>query len=239
MIDYTNLYKLIESYGVKGLIMAVVILIIGSIFKSKWISDIWAKITDKVIEWFLKLKTKSSDSAQSVSESTITNHDIFNFIDFWIYSKIPTLQFATEYRNVIFRKYLSIFLKSYKEELMSLVKSGEYKNMDHSELWKTFLNTLNNIVYRYEKDCSDAGIPKIIIDRMKQKNNDTIQLTIDLIENISTSPYYQSQDNLLKVYSILNIILSVLENVVANSKSVCDSINGQLKGLEMDGKKEP
>jgi len=74
---------------------------------------------------------------------------------------------------------------------------------------------------------------------MKAKNNDTIQLTIDLISNVSNSQFYESDDNLLKVYSILNIILSVLENTISNSEFVCNSINGQLSGLTtFDGGKE-
>jgi hypothetical protein len=50
---------------------------------------------------------------------------------------------------------------------------------------------------------------------------------------------YVADKNLLKVYSILNILLSVLENTISNSEEVCDSINGQLKGLKFDGKIEP
>ncbi len=45
------------------------------------------------------------------------------------------------------------------------------------------------------------------------------------------------------MYSILNIVLSVLESTISNSESICNSINGQLKGLaiEENGKtyKEP
>ena len=45
------------------------------------------------------------------------------------------------------------------------------------------------------------------------------------------------------MYSILNILLSVLENTISNSEAVCNSINGQLKGLQFidNGKniKEP
>jgi len=78
---------------------------------------------------------------------------------------------------------------------------------------------------------SDVGIPKIIIEKMKVKNNEMINLIIDLIEGISNSSFYDSENNLLKVYSILNIILSILENTISSSDSICNSINGQLKGL--------
>jgi hypothetical protein len=101
------------------------------------------------------------------------------------------------------------------------------------------LKVLNDIVYDYEREMRDNGLPQIVIDKMKLKNNDTITLTIDLIEGISTSQFYQSEKNLLKVYSILNIMLSVLENTISNSEEVCDSINGQLKGLTFEGKIEP
>jgi hypothetical protein len=74
---------------------------------------------------------------------------------------------------------------------------------------------------------------------MKAKNNDTIQLTIDLIEGITNSQFYESEKNLLKMYSILNIILSILENLISSSESVCNSINGQLKGMSiMDGNRK-
>ena len=76
-----------------------------------------------------------------------------------------------------------------------------------------------------------AGIPKIIIEKMKVKNNDTISLTIDLIEGICNSQFYSSDKNLLKIYSILNIMLSILENTITSSENICNSINGSLRGL--------
>lgn len=228
MID---LNKLIDLYGVKGLFLSLFLLIIGGILKSKWISDVWTKNSDKIIEWFLKSKNKSDDH-NPLSEADILHHDIFNYIDFWMYSRIPTLQFSTDYRTAIFRKYLSIYLKCYKSTLSDFVRDASYKKMDHSELWKNLLNLINNIIHDYEIECKNSNIPNIIINKMKQKNNDTIQLTIDLIESISTSQFYESDNNLLKVYSILNILLSVLENTISNSATVCNSINGSLRGLK-------
>ena len=111
--------------------------------------------------------------------------------------------------------------------------------MDDAQIWKSILNTINTIVYDYEREMLDSGIPKVIIDKMKIKNNDNITLTIDLIEGVCSSQFYESENNYLKVYSILNILLSVLENTIMHSESVCNSINGQLKGLTFEGKTEP
>ena len=103
--------------------------------------------------------------------------------------------------------------------------------MDDPEFKRSFLNLINDIIYDYEKQMLDSGIPKIVIDKMKAKNSDVISLTIDLIEGVCTSQFYKSDSNLLKIYSILNIMLSVLDNTIQQSETVCNSINGQLKGL--------
>lgn len=234
-----NLVEVFEKYGFKGLIFIVFVILIYGIAKSSFMSKILTKISDKFIEWFLKDKTKDLISVRNITDSDITNHDVFNYIDFWIYSKVPTFQFSTEYRTAVFKKYLSIYLKSYKKNIAEFVQSKEYQEMDSAKLTTSLLNLINSIIYDYERESEESGIPKIVIEKMKLKNNDTITLTIDLIEGICSSQFYQSEKNLLKVYSILNILLSVLENTISGSESICNSINGQLKGLVFDGKKEP
>jgi hypothetical protein len=235
-----DVMKFLELYGLKGFLFLSIIVIMGSVIKSEWFGKWLSKVSDKFVERFMRNKTKSIDNqVRNITDSDITNHDIFNYIDFWMYSKVPTFQFSTEYRTVVFRKYLSIYLRNYKNDISSFVTSKKYQTMDQAEIWRDLLNLINTIVYDYEREMIEAGLPKIVVDKMKLKNNDTITLTIDVIEGNSNSQFYTSDKNLLKVYSILNILLSELENTISNSEEVCDSINGQLKGLKFDGKIEP
>jgi hypothetical protein len=111
--------------------------------------------------------------------------------------------------------------------------------MDEPQILKSFLNLINQTVYDYEREMVEVGITPIIIEKMKVKNNDNILLTIDLVEGICSSQFYDSDKNLLKVYSILNIIMSILENTVNGSEVICNTINGQLKGLTFMGFTEP
>jgi hypothetical protein len=231
--------NLLESYGIGGAFFIILIYMVIAGVKSEWFSNLLSKLSDKFIETFMKSKTKDVDIVRNITDSDITNHDIFNYIDFWTYSKIPTFIFSTEYRTVVFRKYLVIYLKSYKKNVSKYVISKEYQNMDQAQLSTSLLNLINNIIYDYEREADEVGIPKIVIEKMKIKNNDTITLTLDLIEGVCSSQFYSSDKNLLKVYSILNILLSVLENTISNSENVCNSINGQLKGLNFEGKVEP
>jgi len=234
MGDITVAIQILKDYGIWGFIAVFIYILI----KTELFKKMWSYLSDKFIENFMKKKVKDLDSSK-VTESDIINHDIFNYIDFWRYSKIPTINFSTEYRTAVFRKYLTIFLKGYKENLSNFAKSGEFKTMDDAQIWKTLLDLINRIIYDYEKEMIDTGIPKIIVDKMKAKNNDTITLIIDLIEGICNSHFYHSDNNYLKVYSILNIILSVLENTIQSADTVCNSINGALSGLTFEGYTEP
>jgi hypothetical protein len=234
----SEISEILEKHGVKGVIFIIGVFLLISLFKSKWFSNFISKLSDKLIESIVKKKSPK-DNIRSVTESDIINHDIFNYIDFWTYSKVPTFQFSTEYRTAVFRKYLTIYLKSYKKNLQSFVNDDKYVEMDDAKLSNSFLNLINQVVYDYEREAENNGIPMIVIEKMKIKNNETIKLKIDLIEGICSSQFYSSDKNLLKVYSILNILLSVLENTISSSESICNSINGALKGLTFDGKKEP
>jgi hypothetical protein len=225
----TDWYSIFEKYGMKGGIGLFISVIIFIIIKTEILSKIITYLSERYIDYFMKKKGKVIIS--DVTTSDITNHDVFNYIDLWMYSRVPTLQFSTDYRTVVFRKYLIIYLKKHKDNLQQFIGTKSYVGMDESELWKGFLSLINNIIYDYEREMAMAGIPKVIVDKMKLKNNDTITLTVDLIEGICNSQFYTSTDNLLKVYSILNIMLSILENTIQNSEHVCNSINGQLKGL--------
>ncbi len=229
-MDFKDLVVVLESYGFGGLIILVLVFFIYLILKSTWFSNLLTKIGDFLIDRFLALKTSKS-KMKTINESDILNHDIFNYINFMMYSKVPTLKFSTEYRTVIFRKYLTIYLKAHKTKIREYVEKKEFQKMDEATLWNSLLSLINSIIYEYESELKSVNIPDIIIEKMKSKNNDTISLTIDLLEGVCNSSFYDSDKNFLKIYSILNIMLSILENTISGSDLICNSINGEIKGL--------
>jgi hypothetical protein len=239
-MNFSDLVTIIDKYGIKGVITSAFLFGIYTLIKSDWFATLMGKVSDWFMDKFMSNKIKNVESSvRKINVSDIENHDVFNYIDFWTYSKVPTFQFSTEYRTAVFRKYLTIFLKNYKRNIEKFVVDKSYEEMDEPQILKSFLNLINQTVYDYEREMMDVGITPVIIEKMKVKNNDNILLTIDLVEGICSSPFYDSDKNLLKVYSILNIIMSILENTVNGSEVICNSINGQLKGLTFEGKIEP
>lgn len=226
--DLTDILKVIETYQIESASTVALILVVYIVTKNGVLGKVFSTVFEKYVDYFIKKKSKTDIAAVSLNE--VLNHDIFSYIDFWKYSKVPTLKFSTEFRTVVFRKYLTIYLKAHKEKIQQYINSKSYINMTESELWKSLLTLMNDIVYSYETELTSVGIPKVVVEKMKVRNNDIITLTINLIENVCNSQFYKSENNLLKIYSVLNIILSILENTIQNSEAVCNSINGELRG---------
>lgn len=225
-----ELISFLRAHGFQGSLLVIVSFIIWAGLKSTWVSK-------KITGLFDKFFKKTPENPINVSH--VVNHNMFNYIDFWIYSKVPTLNFSTEYRTIIFRKYLTILLMKYRDNVQKYISSAVYEKMDEQELWKSILSLLNAIVYDYEKEMEAMGIPKLVINKMKARNNETITLIIELTESVCSCEFYNSEHNLLKIYTIQNILLAVLQNAIANSEIVCNTINGDLKGqfVIVDGKK--
>ena len=98
-MELSELALISEKYGIKGTIFMIIVIFIYTLLKSTFINRFFTKISDKFVERFMRNKTKDSSSVRMITDSDIINHDIFNYIDFWSYSKVPTIQFSTEYRT--------------------------------------------------------------------------------------------------------------------------------------------
>jgi hypothetical protein len=233
-IQYTM--EIFEKFGPLGAFIGLFMLFV---LKSTFFKRAYNKISDYFFEVVISNKVKDvSISIRELNESDISNHDIFNYIDFLMYSKIPTIVFLTDYRTFIFRKYLTIYIKSFKKNILTFVLQKDFENMDGPEFNKSLLNLINLIVRDYEYEMVNSNIPDIIIERMKVRNNEILTIKIQLIETVCSSDFYQSDKNRLKLFSILNMLLVLLESTINGSGNVCNGINGALKGMTVtDGSK--
>lgn len=231
-----ELTNIIEKFGFIGGLVVLLMFIFVSFFNSSVFINFLTKTLESIVKKIIK---KSEFSNIKISESDILNHDLFNYIDFWINIKIPTCRFDTNYRTEVFKKYMTLYLLSYKKKLYEFVKSKKYQTMNNTELWNSFFELLNGIVMDYEKEMMIVGINDVVINKMKYINNKMFSLTIELIRGICNSNFYASEKNYLKVYSILNILLSMLENSITIFEDEFVNMNGELSGLMFNGYVEP
>lgn len=234
MEDYTNILELLKYFIGDfswEMLSTAIIGVLFAILKNN-------KNMKKLFIW-IKNALSPNKKGNKITESQIINHQVFNFINFWLHNKIPTLSFKTEYRNIVFKRYLTIFYDSHYKILKDYVKSRRYKGVDIPTIEKQMIKILTDITIDYEKNMINEGIPDVIVSKMKIILKRDLELLVNLIQKIIISPVYDGYDNLLKVYSFLNVINSVLESTIINIIEVCDSINGELAGLSMGGKTEP
>lgn len=200
--------------------------------KSKGESDIEGEVPNTPIPTEPK-------EGYAIKETDIINHDLFNYVDFWIYNQIPSMILNTQYRTAVFRKYLHIYFKTYKDHIIDYIRRGDYKKMNSTELRRSLINMITDIIRHMEIEMKEVGIPDVIILKMKNILNDRINLTIDLINSICDSSFYDGEENYLKMYSFLNIVHPILDNTLFNIAPICNSLNGELAGLTIDGFTEP
>jgi len=230
MDEFNQILDAFNKWGFKGAIITVITIILLVVVKSEAASTFFGKIFDKLISKAFGGKKKEE---VLLKESDILNHEIFNYIDFWIYSSIPTITMRTEYRTEVFKKYLTIYFRQYSESLHNYINSAKYKEYSKLELKGSIFNLLNDVMRDYEREMISVGVPPVIINSMKVKNNETFHLTLELINSVCDSHFYDTDRNLLKVFTILNILLSTLEYTLSISDDICNSINGELKGLSI------
>lgn len=215
-------------------------------------SNLFQKILISLFDWISNKKTnkesepsnidksnKENPIGYSIKETDIMNHDLFSYVDFWLYSQIPTINLRTQYRTAVFRKYLNIYYKTYRDSIREYVMDGSYKEKDSAELRRSLLYLITNIIRIMEIEMKECGIPDVVIMKMKNALGDRISLTVDLINSICDSSFYDGDGNYLKIYSFLNIVHSILDNTITNVDGVCNNINGEMVGLSMDGFVEP
>ena len=71
------------------------------------------------------------------------------------------------------------------------------------------------------------------------KNNETYTLLLEFTNSVCDNHFYNTEKNMLKMFTILNILNATLEYTINVSSEVCDNINGELSGKEYGGFKEP
>ena len=238
-IDIINVIK----EGVPTWVWLVISSLLAGLLTAFFRSDIFKDFITAILDVYYKIrKTKKAPvkiKKQLVTSLDIINHDLFNYIDFWLYNQIPSISLKTSYRSIVFKKYLHYYFKAYRDNIQEFIIQGEYQKMSTPVLKKKLLSLINSTTIKMEKNMRENDIPEVIIIKMKNVLNNRINLTRDLIKQISDSTFYDSQDNLLKIYSFLNIVHSILDNTISNIEPVCNNINGELGGLSMDGFTEP
>lgn len=223
-----EIIKITTHFEDKGIGFIITISVLVIVTKSKAVKNILSKLLNFFVDKLLMKKESSIEI--KLTESDLIHHDIFSYIEYWTQSNINKINFSTEFRTMVFRKYLKIYLNTYSKEFKTYLIDRSYKVMGDAELRNSIQSLLTRIEVKYEENMIEAGIPQVVIEKMRISNTTTSMMLFNTTENICDSLHYKSEYNYLKIYSIMNTVQGILDAVITQSEKTCNSINGELSG---------
>jgi hypothetical protein len=238
-MDINTIIDLIKLGNWKQALLIGLIFAAFTLSKSKWFLALLAKLTDGLLDILMKSRVGNVPVGQVLSSSALVHNTLFSSVDYWVSSVVPSMEFSTSYRNIVFKKYLTLYLTSYKEVISDFVYTEGYVNMDSDEFEQSLRGLINKVVVESDKKMSSAKIPDVVVNKMKAENEKILSLTLDFVGAVSRSKNQVDEKNIAKMQTFLTLINYLLQTIVDGSVGVCNSINGQLSGLSMDGETEP
>lgn len=180
------------------------------------------------LNWIMNSLSKKKTN--SITESNIFLHPIFSRLKSWRNDNVMRLKFSTEYRTIIFQKYLSLFLECHENEIKTFIEKKEFQKMDGAQLLSVVSDLITEINSQHEVKMVDFGIPYVVIERMRKYNTSKTSLVHDHFRSIFENNFYESENNFLRIYTALNLITLLIQIALVNSEIVFNSIGEELSG---------
>lgn len=172
----------------------------------------------------------SKKKTNSLTESNVLKHTIFNRLMGWADGDVMSLRFSTDYRTIIFRKYLLLYLECHHNKIKSFIDDKGFQTMDGPQLLSAISDLITEINREHEKRMIDFGIPYVVIERMKKYTTINLSMAHGHLRNIFENDFYSSANNFLRMYTALNIITLLIQVVLNNSEIIFNSMGDELSG---------
>lgn len=232
-MEATRLIEILNTYGVRTAITAPIIYALYYLSKSKIVGKIANKLMNRIIDKISNDTKKEADT--NIKNSDIENHHIFNKMNNLLYRDIYTVDFGEDTMNILMRDYLSIIIKEFKVGIKVFVNKGDYIKMTPTEYTSELNRVINEILCKIDREVENRSLPVILVDNMKLKTITAVNFFMEITAGIASSHHYEN--NLIKTFSILNILSTVLDNLITKSSiKVADFIYEDLKGISYKGK---
>jgi len=135
-------------------------------------------------------------------------------------------------RNIMFRKMLSIKLKLWEDKLREIIRLA--KKEKKVNLVKLHSNAITDLIVAYNEEWRKEKIPEIVISKFNNWHNCHAESLIKTI-NISLSEgMFSSIDEQLNLLLVAHKL--IVDRTIYDAKQTLGKLNGELSGLEYNGK---
>ncbi len=152
----------------------------------------------------------------------LINHTFFNKMDIY-YRMVKNIKVKNEAKRDLIIDFLQIKIDVFKDWLKELVLKTNFDNLTDSELCHLFLTLITDLIQEYESLAIKMWIPKYFLNKFNNWHQDTIDITIENIQEISQNDIYWTQEQ--KAYFILNMMKNAFYLTVKDAETTIGNIN--------------
>jgi hypothetical protein len=201
---------------------------------------VWLVILLVLVTVFLNSKVALSllrrkKKQQNVTLSTLASHPLFDYIDYLVNIRIPSLNFGNPFRTNAFRDILATEFRCYRDELTLVL--GRFNNSTDISFFKELIkNSFNNAVDKYEYERKNLNIPNpgVVLGSYDNWQQQSTEFLYKSIVKMAGSELYEN--NCERLDAILTLYKTMFEVSILNVETGLGDINGRLNGLEYQSK---
>lgn len=221
---FETIIEFIDKHGIKEAMLMVVILgtTLGLLLLFKYL---WYKIK------------KAKNNSMTMHQDMLLEHHLFASLKTYLNYEIQHLNINERLRNAIFKDFLIHKFSSIRYEFEYFLKKGDLEKMSPGVYSTRILESVNNIVKKYEQKALQDEIPQIVIDRFNEWHSERIKQTFEVINDVCYDDIYST--NTMKTKIIFDYILVIVNWTIADAKKTLINLNGELnkvtyKGITVD-----
>lgn len=212
MPEITIIAELLGSLGLDPKIISWIIgliTIVWMIIKYKW------QLTAKA-EW-------------KVTKQMLTNHSLFERMNYYIKYKIPNLPIENEFKRAVTKDFLAYKFEIFYNKINSFIKDEEYKGLNDSELHSALSKLTTDSIQKYNLEMEEKWVPKLFIDKFNKWHSNRVDWYIDIIWDVCNAKWATNEE---KMYNYLDHTKSVLHSTIWDAEKTLKYINWDLIWLE-------
>lgn len=224
-LESDSLYALIQSYGWYAGVFCLTLIILGKFIFSNY------------RRWTSRVRHHDSNRVDEDEDTIPQSHPFFNDEYRILKVEIPNLDLMLDDKPVrerLFKDLLNISFNVVYDIANGIVENVDLTVWSSEEWMNNVSHSVNSILKTIEDKAKEAEMPDIVIKKFLKWQLESVEELQENVLMLGNSRLYSS--NIAKTNTLLLILNLLLECMLGDIPLVVGDINGELTGVEYNGR---